>query len=1129
MKILQLEILNLASLDRQGGEVINFEEGALGDSTIFSIIGPTGSGKSTLLDAICLALYGRAPRYPRKPGERKQGIVIYGETDKDESNRPAPTDSVNILTRGKKNGYSKLTFLANNGNIYRAEWHVRFKTKKYDAPETYLYLLTKENGQPKEEVTHWEDIPTIIGLDYDQFLRTVLIAQGSFANFLTAKEDERYQLLEKLIGCEELYTTIASKIKEQKDLAVLAYNEVNAKISAYKNDLIPDEELQEFENRLKILEEKEKNEKAELGKVVESLGWFATENQYLENLKKYDSRLKQSLQDLEDKKTESGLLELHDATLTAVGYYRDIQKAKQTIADQEKLLKTLNEKQKEKQTEIEGANEALTPLKEAAAKAAKTLDDQKPHINNARSIKGELVTARKALKDKEADLKEAEKTYKNAKQAVSDNAKAIEKAQQILADAQATCGQLKASVEKTTKQKADAVNLATNAFNIEAEKAKGLDAEKLQKADREVNQMKGDIPKAIETRKKIKENAEDLKRTEEEIRLLTLRNAEIEEKLKQLNTDSLSKELEMLQKTYTLMTSENWAQHRMELEDGKPCPLCGAIHHPYTTDETFAPVVSEMDAIIKEKKKQLDELNKQNQELSREKSLNQGTIEEKKRSLNHLKTSIEEQQASWANIHSRYPDWPEGAEQLAMIQRQINEEAEKAGQALNDYNALVKAIDRLRKEKEKAEKTLRDYTEQSDKDIQNAESKKNAANTTLTTEKGKTDNLNVQAQEKAQALTKANEALLSAKKEVESKTAALKAEIGDNDPDTYEQGLQKAKDDANKAVDEQTKKIGDLEKEKEGIQGQASATEQAKKLQVDLLSDVEPKLQAWLDHYNASPDHPQQLALFDIVRISESKADWEAIRHTLRQLAEAATTAKATYDNENSNHEAHQAKKPAADQQTLTARKTELEQRSNTELVNCQTRKKRHDDARQLMGALHDEVQEKTLQKREWEEILDAIGSDGKTLRKIAQCYTLRFLIAHANDEIRKFNNRYELQQVRNSLGIRVIDHDRADDVRDTTSLSGGETFIVSLGLALGLSALSSRNISFENLFIDEGFGTLDHDSLETVINSLAMLQSSQGKKVGVISHTDSMSRITTQIRVIRNGSSGSSHIEIYP
>lgn len=119
---------------------------------------------------------------------------------------------------------------------------------------------------------------------------------------------------------------------------------------------------------------------------------------------------------------------------------------------------------------------------------------------------------------------------------------------------------------------------------------------------------------------------------------------------------------------------------------------------------------------------------------------------------------------------------------------------------------------------------------------------------------------------------------------------------------------------------------------------------------------------------------------------------------------------------------------------------------------------------------------------------------------------------------------------MQNSLSLRVIDHDCADNIRDTTTLSGGETFIVSLGLALGLSSLSSRNISFDNLFIDEGFGTLHPDALDSVIDSLTMLQTSQGKKVGVISHTETMSeRISTQIRVIKNGNSGSSHIEIFP
>ncbi|RHK45705.1 hypothetical protein DW064_14450 [Segatella copri] len=144
-------------------------------------------------------------------------------------------------------------------------------------------------------------------------------------------------------------------------------------------------------------------------------------------------------------------------------------------------------------------------------------------------------------------------------------------------------------------------------------------------------------------------------------------------------------------------------------------------------------------------------------------------------------------------------------------------------------------------------------------------------------------------------------------------------------------------------------------------------------------------------------------------------------------------------------------------------------------------------------------------------------------------------LYAQFPDSARQPGNQKVQQPLRTAAGKAFAGHpshrhDRADDIRDTTSLSGGETFIVSLGLALGLSALSSRNISFENLFIDEGFGTLDPDTLATVIDSLAMLQSSQGKKVGVISHTDTMSeRITTQIRIIKNGNSGSSHIEIYP
>lgn len=222
--------------------------------------------------------------------------------------------------------------------------------------------------------------------------------------------------------------------------------------------------------------------------------------------------------------------------------------------------------------------------------------------------------------------------------------------------------------------------------------------------------------------------------------------------------------------------------------------------------------------------------------------------------------------------------------------------------------------------------------------------------------------------------------------------------------------------------------------------------------------------------------------------------------------------------------------KPETDENSLHEQLERLSAYSTDELDRTRLRIQSCMEARRQMGDMADELRRARENASDWTQISEAIGGDGKTLRKIAQTYTLRFLIAHANEEIRRFNRRYELMQVKDSLGIRVIDHDRADDIRDTTSLSGGETFIVSLGLALGLSALSSHGVSLANLFIDEGFGTLDPDSLATVIDALARLQSSRGKKVGVISHTDTMSeRITTQIRIVRNGNSGSSHLEFHP
>ena len=394
MKILQLEILNLASLDKQGGEAINFVKGALGESTIFSIVGPTGSGKSTILDAICLALYNRAPRYPKKKGDKKQGIEIYGDTDKDEKNRLAPTDCRNILTRGKKQGYSKLTFQANDGNVYRAEWHITFKTKNYDNATTILYKITPSaDGTPKEEMAEWNDLPTIIGLDYEQFLRTVLIAQGSFANFLKAKEDERYELLEKLVGCEEMYTRIAREIKNKKDAAVEAYNMINASVDAVKQYYLSDEELARLEEEIRQLEKAEQELTATIKNVENQLKWYDDEEKMTADILNCQTAVNQAQQSLEEFQTSISLLNLRDALTPAVDHLRDVKKTEATIHETEKSIEKDKQKSKQQEELIIAAKTLLAQLKEAAEKAQNVINETTPHIKKARELMTRIETA----------------------------------------------------------------------------------------------------------------------------------------------------------------------------------------------------------------------------------------------------------------------------------------------------------------------------------------------------------------------------------------------------------------------------------------------------------------------------------------------------------------------------------------------------------------------------------------------------------------------------------------------------------------------------------------------------------------------------------------------------------------
>lgn len=1136
MKFLQLEILNLASLDKQGGEVINFEEGALGESTIFSIVGPTGSGKSTLLDAICLALYNRAPRYPRKKGDKNQNIEIFGEADANENNRLAPTDSRNILTRGKKEGYSKLTFLANNGSIYRAEWHVRFQRVRYENAKTSLYKITRNGEKLTEEIADWNELPNIIGLDYDQFLRTVLIAQGSFANFLTAKENERYELLEKLIGCEETYTNIATEIKKAKDQAVDAYNQMAASVEAVKQNLLNDEELIQLQEEISHLEKAEKELDSQLKAISKDLQWYEENDKQTKQIAIYQADMEQAANATKDIQAQILRLQLHDEVQPAVNLLQEVERQIQSIHEQEEEILKSEAAMKSKVVGITKSEHTLSYLKEVVNKAQEQLEKTLPVIAEARALKAKMEAAMPNLKEKKEALELAQKENLTALKDVEENARNIQKWE---AETEKANLALKTTKEEIAKQKQvlhEATQAAELAWETEKSKTAGQNIEELQNSKTVADRKLQDVQQAIKVVAHLDSTTTDKQKNEERIQFLGKRNAEIDEALGKLTIEALTQETQTLRNAYTLMVSEKWEIHRANLTEGKPCPLCGSTTHPYHSDNRqFEEATTELSQLLKAKEDLLKLQQKQEKDLSGERKQNDGEVQTLQKQQEKLSGEIATYEEEWKVLIAQYPKIPKAEAELKALLPIYEDKAKEATGKLSLFNKIQKEIERLTQLKDKAIKDEAAYESKASVILNNAQESTSTCATQLTEHKALTINLISQEKNKKEAYEKALQAWNNAKKEMEEWQAQYQQILNGEEPDAAEQRLTAAKDEATKAADDQNEHINKLKAELANSKGSYQTMLSQNKTMKEYLQAKEKELDLWIKEYNKQLKEksirPSLIDLNTIWDMLNSAEDWNAIRREKDEKEKAVASTTALYQSAEKAHQQHLEHQPAQTRDALLAIQQEYQERSQrNELIAANARMQNHQEAVKQLGDKAEALNLVTQEKDDWTAITDAIGADGKTLRKIAQCYTLSFLITHANQEIRKFNSRYELQQVKHSLGIRVIDHDRADDIRDTTSLSGGETFIVSLGLALGLSALSSRNISFENLFIDEGFGTLDPDTLATVIDSLAMLQSSQGKKVGVISHTDTMSeRITTQIRIIKNGNSGSSHIEIYP
>jgi len=295
------------------------------------------------------------------------------------------------------------------------------------------------------------------------------------------------------------------------------------------------------------------------------------------------------------------------------------------------------------------------------------------------------------------------------------------------------------------------------------------------------------------------------------------------------------------------------------------------------------------------------------------------------------------------------------------------------------------------------------------------------------------------------------------------------------------------------------------------------------------LSQERDALNAELASWRA--DHPQlddatlaQLLHMDDQLIAEA-------RQRLRENSEILTRCRERLDgclNRLNLHKQQQSEAPDAEQ--LQQRHAEqLQQCEQADQSCAETRAQLIDDdkRRSQSQALLAQIDAARAEHQRWGRIAALIGSsDGGAFRKIAQAYNLDLLVQHANVQLRQLARRYRLKRGGSPLGLLVMDTEMGDELRSVHSLSGGETFLVSLALALGLASMASSKLRIESLFIDEGFGSLDPESLQIAMDALDSLQA-QGRKVAVISHVAEMhERIPVQIQVRRQGN-GQSDLQI--
>lgn len=1139
MKLKTLEIENIASFENAS---VDFDNGPLGNADIFLINGETGSGKSTLLDAICLALYDNTPRMNaggRGDKENMPDNITYG-------------NPMRLLRLNTNQGLVRLIFEA-DGDNWEALWTVRRirerRRKKDEEPGSKLKReWTLTNLRTRETMTQIREINTAVarltGLDFGQFCRTTMLSQGEFAAFLKSDVDEKAALLQKITGLDK-FEKAGKKIfaiTSAKDRIRQAAKERRDALAAQALSAERRAELEAEDAELARRKSEAENLKKRL---TEAALWETRRIEIARKLEKAINIRNDAEKQARSEKYADAVkgIKLFDASAkarSALSFLREAQKRLE--AEQDRLISCRHNFRdltcrlaalENELTETAGTLDAIDAAIESRRPVRSILD-------NAPMLAGKLSSVaglRSAVAASERNLRTADEEIANVIRPRLQHAEAIEK------ECSATIGNIRIRLEETSEKLAE-----TKLSDMRKEK--DALSESSHKLDR--------LSAIVDAVKRSDENLAACGRVMDDIAARTATSQKaLAEAGKTLIAARAARDACKKSSDDAARAAGDAAEHlRANLRVGDRCPVCGSlIDHELTAGEILRELADKARLEFERHQSEYETALRHQAEI--ESTIKALAVDKEKTDnelgrLNEEKKRLADDLAAKSGELGIAVDSHLGeaiSRRAATITAGITELSSRIAAA----ETLEKSIGELRASADNVQRRLdssRELCEKERQNLSNALERRSAISATI-----ETNNVNIEST--LDELSTVLDGSAVSSRDFRREPAEFAADLiaaAKELASLIEQSTNLSKQlETLTGVIDRSRRLRDEISGKLGISADESAATvqvngDSRNVEKDFYSVANAVTSAVASINSQNAELSRQKTLLDDFFATNPTIDRAEVEHLMALPESTVKDWRDTVDNIQ--------RLLIASETELSAAKRELQEHAKTRPADLIDEAADNTDGNGWHAAdLHPLISEAEKTEREameerarikavfdnaerhsaeliradeelsaagadysrWEQLCRYLGdAEGKKFRRVAQSHLLECLINGANSYLKRLNDRYELEVYPGTFTIMVTDSYQDYARRTANTISGGETFLVSLALALALSDIGEMR-GCDTLFIDEGFGSLSGEPLDRAIGTLKSLHHQVGRRIGIISHIASLrEKIATQIIVER-------------